>query len=67
MATNYNKKSQLIVLKLIKFLYFYIFFNMLNFSYINGLKVIQGDKGKPTNSEFIAIIADRLRLKNKVS
>lgn len=28
---------------------------------------IQGDKGKPTNSEFIAIIADRLRLKNKVS
>ena len=28
---------------------------------------IQGEKGKPTNSEFIAIIADRLRLKNKVS
>lgn len=28
---------------------------------------IHGDKGKPTNSEFIAIIADRLRLKNKVS
>ena len=25
------------------------------------------DKGKPTNSEFIAIIADKLRLKNKVS
>lgn len=28
---------------------------------------VHGDKGKPTNSEFIAIIADRLRLKNKVS
>ncbi len=28
---------------------------------------IHGDKGKPTNSEFIAIIADKLRLKNKVS
>ncbi|MGL5149971.1 MAG: sporulation transcription factor Spo0A [Clostridium sp.] len=28
---------------------------------------IQHDKGKPTNSEFIAIIADKLRLKNKVS
>lgn len=28
---------------------------------------IHGEKGKPTNSEFIAIIADRLRLKNKVS
>ena len=40
---------------------------MLNFSYINGLNTIQGEKGKPTNSEFIAIIADRLRLKNKVS
>lgn len=25
------------------------------------------EKGKPTNSEFIAIIADKLRLKNKVS
>lgn len=28
---------------------------------------IHNEKGKPTNSEFIAIIADRLRLKNKVS
>ncbi|MGL4773794.1 MAG: sporulation transcription factor Spo0A [Clostridium sp.] len=28
---------------------------------------VQHDKGKPTNSEFIAIIADKLRLKNKVS
>jgi len=27
---------------------------------------INGEKGKPTNSEFIAIIADRLRLENKV-
>ncbi|WP_243447491.1 sporulation initiation factor Spo0A C-terminal domain-containing protein, partial [Clostridium tetani] len=24
-------------------------------------------KGKPTNSEFIAMVADKLRLKNKVS
>lgn len=28
---------------------------------------IHTEKGKPTNSEFIAIIADNLRLKNKVS
>ena len=28
---------------------------------------VNTDKGKPTNSEFIAIIADKLRLKNKVS
>lgn len=28
---------------------------------------IHGDKGKPTNSEFIAMVADKLRLKNKVS
>jgi len=28
---------------------------------------VHGDKGKPTNSEFIAMIADKLRLKNKVS
>lgn len=28
---------------------------------------ISGEKGKPTNSEFIAIIADHLRLENKVS
>ena len=28
---------------------------------------ISGEKGKPTNSEFIAIIADRLRLENKGS
>jgi len=28
---------------------------------------VQNDKGKPTNSEFIAIIADKLRLQNKVS
>lgn len=27
---------------------------------------VSGEKGKPTNSEFIAIIADRLRLENKV-
>jgi len=28
---------------------------------------VNGDRGKPTNSEFIAIIADRLRLETKVS
>ena len=28
---------------------------------------IQNDRGKPTNSEFIAMIADNLRLKNKIS
>ena len=28
---------------------------------------VHTEKGKPTNSEFIAIITDRLRLKNKVS
>ena len=28
---------------------------------------INNDKGKPTNSEFIAMVADKLRLKNKVS
>ncbi|MEQ8201990.1 MAG: sporulation transcription factor Spo0A [Syntrophomonadaceae bacterium] len=28
---------------------------------------VNGEKGKPTNSEFIAIIADKLRLANKVS
>ncbi len=28
---------------------------------------VHNDKGKPTNSEFIAIIADKLKLKNKVS
>ncbi len=28
---------------------------------------VQQDKGKPTNSEFIAIIADKLRLERKVS
>ncbi len=28
---------------------------------------VSGERGKPTNSEFIAIIADRLRLENKVS
>ena len=28
---------------------------------------VNSNKGKPTNSEFIAIIADKLRLKNKVS
>ena len=28
---------------------------------------ISGEKGKPTNSEFIAIIADRLRLEGKAS
>lgn len=29
--------------------------------------IVHNEKGKPTNSEFIAIIADKLRLKNKVS
>ena len=28
---------------------------------------IQGSRGKPTNSEFIAMIADNLRLQNKLS
>jgi two-component system response regulator (stage 0 sporulation protein A) len=28
---------------------------------------IHNGKGKPTNSEFIAMVADKLRLKNKVS
>ena len=28
---------------------------------------IQNDRGKPTNSEFIAMIADNLRLRNKIS
>ena len=28
---------------------------------------VQNDKGKPTNSEFIAIIADKLRLERKIS
>ena len=28
---------------------------------------VQHDKGKPTNSEFIAIIADKLRLERKIS
>ena len=28
---------------------------------------VHNDKGKPTNSEFIAIIADKLRLERKVS
>ena len=28
---------------------------------------VHNEKGKPTNSEFIAIIADKLRLKNKIS
>ncbi len=28
---------------------------------------VSGERGKPTNSEFIAIIADRLRLESKVS
>jgi two-component system response regulator (stage 0 sporulation protein A) len=27
---------------------------------------IQNNRGKPTNSEFIAMIADNLRLKNKI-
>jgi two-component system response regulator (stage 0 sporulation protein A) len=27
---------------------------------------IQNERGKPTNSEFIAMIADNLRLKNKI-
>ena len=28
---------------------------------------IQNQRGKPTNSEFIAMIADNLRLRNKIS
>ena len=28
---------------------------------------IHNEKGKPTNSEFIAMVADKLRLQNKVS
>ena len=28
---------------------------------------INNEKGKPTNSEFIAMVADKLRLQNKVS
>ncbi|MPN47041.1 Stage 0 sporulation protein A [bioreactor metagenome] len=28
---------------------------------------VHNDKGKPTNSEFIAIIADKLRLERKIS
>jgi two-component system response regulator (stage 0 sporulation protein A) len=28
---------------------------------------IQNKRGKPTNSEFIAMIADNLRLRNKIS
>ena len=28
---------------------------------------IQNERGKPTNSEFIAMIADNMRLKNKIS
>jgi two-component system response regulator (stage 0 sporulation protein A) len=28
---------------------------------------VHNDKGKPTNSEFIAMVADKLRLKNRVS
>ena len=28
---------------------------------------IQNDRGKPTNSEFIAMIADNVRLKNRIS
>jgi len=27
---------------------------------------IQNEKGRPTNSEFIAMVADKLRLENKV-
>lgn len=28
---------------------------------------IQNERGKPTNSEFIAMISDNLRLKNRIS
>ncbi|HYE12599.1 MAG TPA: sporulation initiation factor Spo0A C-terminal domain-containing protein, partial [Patescibacteria group bacterium] len=36
---------------------------------INGLfgYTVHNNKGKPTNSEFIALIADKLRLDRKVS
>ncbi|MFR5264025.1 sporulation initiation factor Spo0A C-terminal domain-containing protein [Clostridium sp.] len=34
---------------------------------ITSFYTIHNDKGKPTNSEFIAMVADKLRLKNKVS
>lgn len=37
---------------------------MVDFS---GFYTINNGKGKPTNSEFIAMIDDKLRLKNKVS
>lgn len=40
---------------------FFITFNKL-FGY-----TINNDKGKPTNSEFIAMVADKLRLKNKMA
>ena len=35
------------------------------FSYLDILFTMK--KGKPTNSEFIAMVADKLRLKNRVS
>ncbi len=28
---------------------------------------IRNEKGRPTNSEFIAMVADKLRLENKIS
>jgi len=31
-----------------------------------GLYTIPKDKGKPTNSEFIAMISDKLRMQRKV-
>ena len=49
-------------------------FICLEVSYFKALAInklfgytVHNEKGKPTNSEFIAIIADKLRLKNKVS
>ena len=45
------------------------FFGIVNPTTFNKLfgYAVHKDNGKPTNSEFIAIIADKLRLKNKVS
>ena len=34
---------------------------------IRPVVIIQNDRGKPTNSEFIAMISDKLRLRLKIS
>ena len=38
----------------------------ITLNYGKDYDTIKNDKGKPTNSEFIAIIADKLRLERKV-